>query len=53
VIVVEMWKINRERCGGRFNLYFFWMYPLVVPFCLMWDLLSWLERSLTPKEKRS
>lgn len=49
MILIEMWKANRERCGGRFNLYFLWMYPFVVPFCLMWDLLSWLERSLTPK----
>jgi hypothetical protein len=47
--IVEIWRFNRSRCGGMFNLYFFWMYPLAVPFCLAWDFLNWLERSLTPK----
>lgn len=51
--IIEMWKINRSRCGGRSNLYFFWLYPAAVPFCLTWDLLCWLERIGTPTEKRS
>jgi hypothetical protein len=49
MILVEVWKANGPRCGGRFNLYFFWMYPLAIPFCLTWDLLSWAERALTPR----
>jgi hypothetical protein len=49
MILVEMWKANRERCGGRFNWYFLWLYPLAVPFSLIWDLLSWAERVLTPQ----
>ena len=47
--IVEIWRVNWSRCGGRFNLYFFWMYPLALPFCLTWDFLNWLERSLIPK----
>jgi hypothetical protein len=53
MLIADMWKINRTRSGGRFNLYFFWMYPLAAPFCFMWDLLCWLERAATPTEKRS
>jgi hypothetical protein len=53
VIIAEVWNSNRERCGGRFNLYFFWVYPLVLPLALTWDFLNWLERALTPKAKRS
>lgn len=51
MIIVEAWKINRSRCGGRFNLYFFWLYPLMAPCALTWDFLDWLERVLTPKGK--
>ena len=47
MIIVDMWKINRSRCGGRFNLYFFWLYPVVAPL-FVWDFLNWLERRLTP-----
>ena len=38
MITIEMWKANRGRCGGRFNLYFFWLYLLALPFCLVFDL---------------
>lgn len=48
MIVVNMWKTNQSRCGGRFNRYFFWGYPLILPFCILWDFLTWLERRLTP-----
>lgn len=51
MLIVEMWKINRSRCGGRFNLIFFWMYPIAAPFCFMWDFLNWIERALTPQTK--
>ncbi len=51
MIIVEAWKINRSRCGGRFNLYFFWMYFLVIGFALTWDFLEWLERKLTPSDR--
>lgn len=43
MIIIEIWKSNRTRSGGKFNRRFFWVYPLVLPLCLLWDLLSWLE----------
>lgn len=49
MIIIELWKSNRERSGGRFNRCFFWMYPLVLPLCLIWDVLEWLEKILTPR----
>lgn len=52
MIIVEVWKSNRTRCGGRFNRYFFWMYLLVSPLILTWDFLEWLECVATPKERR-
>jgi hypothetical protein len=48
MLLADIWKSNRERCGGRFNLYFFWMYSIVIPFCLAWDFMEWLEKALTP-----
>jgi len=47
VIITEVWKSNRSRCRGRFNLYFFWMYVLFIPALLVWDALNWLERKLS------
>ena len=53
MIIVDIWNSNRSRCGGRFNLYFFWLYPLCAPMTMAWDFLTWLEHALTPNEKRS
>lgn len=44
MIIVEIWESNRARSGGKCNQRFFWLYPLVLPFCLTWDLLCWLEK---------
>jgi len=52
MIIVEVWNSNRTRCGGRFNRYFFWLYLLLLPSSLTWDFLEWLERALTPNERR-
>ena len=53
MLLVELWKSNRERCGGLFNLYFIWMYPFVIPACLIWDFLQWIENKLTPSDRQS
>lgn len=50
MLLVDVWKINRARCGGRFNLFFFWLYPVALPACFTWDFLSWMERKLTPAD---
>lgn len=47
MLIVEIWKSNRARCEGRFNLYFFWLYPFTLPLCLTWDFLEFIERKLT------
>jgi hypothetical protein len=46
----EMWRINSARCGGKFNLFFFWMYPIAAAFMLPFTLLCFLEVLLTPKQ---
>lgn len=43
MIIVEVWKSNRPRSNGKFNRRFWWMYPFVLPFFLVWDVLQWLE----------
>ena len=35
----EIWRINRSRCGGRFNLLFFWMYPAFAVFIAPYTIL--------------
>ena len=38
----EIWRINRPRCGGWFNLLFFWMYPALAVFIAPYTILCLL-----------
>lgn len=42
----EFWRINRPRCGGRFNLMFFWIYPVVAVFLAPYTILCMIEVAL-------
>ncbi len=46
--IPEVWRLNSNRCGGRFNLIFFWLYPLAVPVLLVPTVLTLVETLLTP-----
>ena len=39
----EMWDLNAKRCGGKFNLLFFWMYPLAAVALLPFTVLCLVE----------
>ena len=39
----DIWRINRSRCGGRYNLLFFWAYPLVAIFLAPYTVLCMIE----------
>ena len=41
--LVEMWNLNSTRCNGKFNLIFFWMYPLVAFMLMPFTLLCLVE----------
>ena len=43
----EVWEINSKRCGGRFNLYFFWAYPIVAFLQIPFTVLCSIELALT------
>lgn len=45
----EIWRLNSTRCGGKFNLIFFWMYPPAALMLLPFTLLCLVEMLLTPK----
>lgn len=56
MIIAEVWMVNRSRCGGRFNLYFFWLYIIALPFVpgmFVWDFLRWAERKLEPPKEQA
>lgn len=40
----EAWAINRTRCGGHFNLLFFWLYPIAALILLPLTILCLIER---------
>jgi len=42
----EIWRINRSRCGGRFNLLFFWFYPLLAVYITPYTVLCMIEVAL-------
>ncbi len=46
----KMWKLNASRCGGRFNLFFFWMYPVAAAMLLPFTVLCLIEVLLTPND---
>jgi hypothetical protein len=52
MLIVDVWKSNRKRAGGRYNLVFFWIYPLCLPASLLLDFVDWLERAITPKDPK-
>lgn len=43
----EMWILNRDRCSGRFNLFFFWLYPFAAVIVLPFTILCFIEVILT------
>lgn len=42
----EMWRLNQSRCGGRFNLFFFWMYPALAVFLAPYTVLCLIQAAL-------
>ena len=48
----EMWRLNSTRCGGNFNILFFWMYPITAIFLITFTLLCALEVALTPEKAK-
>ena len=44
----DMWRLNSERCGGKFNLLFWWVYVLLFLPLLPFTLLCLIESALTP-----
>jgi hypothetical protein len=40
----EMWDLNRSRAGGRFNLIFFWLYPIAAVILLPVTIFCFIER---------
>jgi len=52
MLIAQVWRSNRARAGGRFNWWFWWVYPLLLPLCVTWDVLGWLERAITPRAHR-
>jgi len=47
----EMWALNRSRCSGRFNLFFFWLYPVAAILSMPFTLLCFVEVLLTKDNK--
>lgn len=41
-----MWRLNQSRCGGRFNLLFFWMYPALAVFLAPYTVLCLIQAAL-------
>jgi len=39
----EVWRLNRGRCRGRFNLFLFWLYPLGALILLPFTILCLIE----------
>ena len=46
----EMWKINSTRCGGKFNLLFWWIYVISAPFLAFYGILCLFEKLFEKKE---
>ena len=47
----EIWRLNRPRCGGRFNLMFFWMYPIASTFLAPYTLFCMIHVAFKPGDQ--
>lgn len=48
----ELWCLNSTRAGGKFNMLFFWLYPILLPGMFLLTLLCLIEYHLTKPENR-
>ncbi len=48
----EVWRLNSSRCKGRFNLIFFWLYPIAALGLIPITILVFIEAAFTEKTNK-
>jgi hypothetical protein len=46
----DMWRLNSKHCDGKFNLYFFWLYPILFVAQIPFTILCCIETALTKQK---
>jgi len=48
----DIWRVNRGRCNGNFNIFFFWLYPIVGILLVPFTILCFFEALCTKTDNK-